>query len=153
MAFETVTITPAASPPGPPELLPGRPDAIVDLQTSEGVGLVGGQWRFADAHVQEIDFVAVGHPDDPLGPGTVPNRTHDVVPHAEASGYDDSSWRVLEPEETTARLASGRVCFNWYRLSLTLPHRVGEEVQACARHHLRAVQHAVVRGTGQPPGT
>ena len=27
---------PATRPPGPPELLPGRPDAIVDLQTDDG---------------------------------------------------------------------------------------------------------------------
>ena len=102
MASETVTVTPAAAAPGPPELLPGRPNAIVDLQTSEGVGLVGGQWRYADAHVQEIDFVAVGHADDPLGPGTVPNRTYDVVPHAEGADYDDADWRTLAPHETVS---------------------------------------------------
>jgi len=28
--------------PGPPELLPGGPDAVVDLQTPEGVALVQG---------------------------------------------------------------------------------------------------------------
>jgi gluconolactonase len=112
--------------PGPPELIPGRPDAVVDLQTAEGAGLVGAEWRYSDARVEEIDFVELGSPEDPLGPGTVPNRTYDVVPHAEAAAYDDSSWRVLSPEETTARLASGRVCFNWYRLSLTLPDQVGD---------------------------
>ena len=31
--------------PGPPELLPGRPEAIVDLQTDEGAALVGARWR------------------------------------------------------------------------------------------------------------
>jgi gluconolactonase len=126
MASETVTITPAAAPPGPPELLPGRPDAIIDLQTSEGVALVAGQWRYADAQVQEIDFVAVGHPDDPLGPGTVPNRTYDVVPHAEGPDYNDADWRTLAPHETQLRLAHGRVCFNWYRIEVTIPERVGE---------------------------
>ena len=30
--------------PGPPELLPGRPDAIIDLQTDEGTALTDGQW-------------------------------------------------------------------------------------------------------------
>ncbi len=112
--------------PGPPELIPGRPDAVVDLQTAEGSALVDAQWRYSDARVEEIDFVELGSAEDPLGPGTVPNRTYDVVPHAEAAGYDDSSWRVLQPEETTARLASGRVCFNWYRLALTLPDRIGD---------------------------
>ena len=72
MAAETATATPAAAPPGPPELLPGRPDAIVDLQSADGVALVDGRWRYADARVEEIDFVEVGSPADPLGPGTVP---------------------------------------------------------------------------------
>jgi gluconolactonase len=120
------TLTPAARIPGPPELLPGKPDAIVDLQTSEGLALVGGEWRYSDARVEEIDFVALGHPDDPLGPGLEPNRTYDVVPHAEAIDFDDSGWRVLAAEETMLRLANGRVCFNWYRLTVTIPDRVGD---------------------------
>src|SRR4051795_5440260 len=90
---------PATRLPGPPELLPGRPDAVVDLQTQDGAALVGATWRYADAHVQEIDFVAVGGPAsaDPLGPGDRPNRTYDVLPHAQAADFDDSEWAVLAP--------------------------------------------------------
>ena len=120
------TVVSAARVPGPPELLPGKPDAIVDLQSEEGLGLVGGEWRYADCRVEEIDFVAVGAPDDPLGPGGPPNRTYDVVPHAEAVDFDDSGWRTLAPEETMLRLANGRVCFNWYRIAVTVPERVGD---------------------------
>jgi gluconolactonase len=118
--------TRAARLPGPPELLPGRPDAVVDLQTAGGVALVGGEWRYSDCRVEEIEFVELGSPEDPLGPGTVPNRTYDVVPHGEAADYDDSGWRALAPEETMLRLANGRVCFNWYRIAVTIPQRVGE---------------------------
>jgi gluconolactonase len=117
---------PAPHPPGPPELLPGRPDAIVDLQTDAGAALVGGQWRYSDATVEAVGFVELGSPDDPLGPGTVPNRTFDVTPHAEAADFDDSAWTVLAPEETMRRLANGRVCFNWYRIAVTLPERIGD---------------------------
>ena len=112
--------------PGPPELLPGRPDAIVDLQNAAGLSLVSGEWRYSDARVLETDFVELGSPEDPLGPGSVPNRTYDVWPHAEAADYDDSGWAVLAPEQTRNRLASGRVCFNWYRLRVTIPERVGD---------------------------
>jgi gluconolactonase len=122
----TETITSAARLPGPPELLPGRPDAVVDLQSDESVALVGGEWRYADCSVEEIDFVEVGAADDPLGPGDRPNRTYDVLPHAEAADFDDSGWRVLAPEETMLRLANGRVCFNWYRIEVTIPERVGD---------------------------
>ena len=122
----TETLTTAARVPGPPELLPGRPDAIVDLQTEAGCELVGADWHYSDARVEEIDFVRVGHPDDPLGPGLEPNRTYDVVPRAEAADYDDSGWRALTPEETQLRLADGRVCFNWYRTRVTIPGRIGD---------------------------
>ena len=122
----TATATPATRLPGPPELLPGRPDAIVDLQTDEGAALVGGRWRYSDARVEEIDFVELGSPEDPLGPGKVPNRTYDVVPHAEGVDFDDSGWESLAPADTMRRLANGRVCFNWYRIEVTLPERIGE---------------------------
>jgi gluconolactonase len=114
--------------PGPPELLPGRPDAIVDLQTDAGAARVGGQWRYADARVEEIDFVEVGGRGaaDPLGPGDVPNPTYDVVPHAEGVDYDDSGWERLSPADTMRRLANGRVCFNWYRVEVAIPEWVGD---------------------------
>jgi gluconolactonase len=117
----------AAALPGPPELLPGRPDAIVDLQTEAGAALVDGRWRYADARVRAIDFVDVAGPGapDPLGPGTVRNQTYDVVPHAQAPEYDDSRWEVLAPADTRRRLSQGRVCFNWYRIAVTIPERLG----------------------------
>ena len=117
------TLTPAARLPGPPELLPGRPDAVIDLQTADGVALVGGAWRYADARIEEVDFVEVGAGSRPER--AAPNRTYDVVPHAEAADYDDSAWTVLAPEDTRRRLAGGRVCFNWYRIAVTIPERVG----------------------------
>jgi gluconolactonase len=128
MTVAVETPTPAARVPGPPELLPGRPDAIIDLQTDAGAALAGAVWRYADARIEEVDFVALAGPGtpDPLGPGDRPNRTYDVVPHAEAADFDDSAWEVLAPSETQRRLANGRVCFNWYRTALTLPERVGD---------------------------
>jgi gluconolactonase len=120
------TLTRAAMLPGPSELLPGLPDAIVDLQTAEGVALVDGHWRYSDCTVEETAFVELGSPADPLGPGDVPNRTYDVLPHAEGADFDDSGWGLLTPEETMLRLANGRVCFNWYRIAVTIPERVGD---------------------------
>jgi gluconolactonase len=126
MAVTETTRLVAARLPGPTELLPGRPDAIIDLQTEDGVALVGGTWRYSDAEVREIDFVEVGSPADPLGPGDVPTRTYDVVPHAGTTDFDDSAWRVLTPEDTMLRLGHGRVGFNWYRIEVTIPEQVGD---------------------------
>ncbi len=112
-----------ANVPGPPEFLPSCPDAIVDLQTHEGAVLVGGQWRYSDTRVREVDFVGVG-PD--LGSSGPANRTYEVVPHAQAASFDDGGWTVLSPPDTQRRLSTGRVCFNWYRIAVTIPERVGD---------------------------
>src|SRR5581483_9183662 len=113
----TKTVAKATRLPGPPELLPGCPDAVIDLQTEDGVALANAGWRYADAAVREVEFVEVGSEADPLGPGEVPNRTYDVVPHAQAPDFDDSDWREVAPQETMARLGNGRVSFNWYRIA------------------------------------
>ena len=96
---------------------------MVDLQTPEGVALVQAEWRYTDAEVVETDFVHVGADLGPTGP---PSRTYDVVPHAQVAHFDDSAWRRLEPDETLLRLGSGLVCFNWYRIAVTIPPRVGD---------------------------
>jgi gluconolactonase len=128
MAATVPAVASAAHVPGPPELLPGRPDAIVDLQSDAGAALVGGVWRYRDARVEEVGFVELAGPGapDPLGPGTVPNRTHDVAPHAQAADYDDTAWERLAAADTLRRLGNGRVCFNWYRIAVTIPERVGD---------------------------
>jgi gluconolactonase len=109
--------------PGPPEILPGRPDAIVDLRTAEGAALVRAQWRYSDAGVRAVDFVGVG-PD--LGPSGAPNRTFTIEPHAGGADHDDSGWELLEPVDLERRLGAGRVSFNWYRTSVTIPERIGD---------------------------
>ena len=40
--------------PGPPGILSGLPDALVDLNTDAGVELVQGQWRYHDAQVVDV---------------------------------------------------------------------------------------------------
>ena len=72
----------------------GKPDAIVDLRTQDGVELVQGEWRYSDARLVEVDFNAAGADLKPSGP---PIRTQDVEPKAGAVDVDDSSWEVLDP--------------------------------------------------------
>jgi gluconolactonase len=106
----------------PPQLLPGRPDAVVDLRTPDGATLVAARWHYADASIEAVDFVAVG---EDLGPSGPPVQTYDVAPHAEAPDFDDRRWRVLEPPELELRLGNGLVSANWYRTSVTVPDRLG----------------------------
>jgi gluconolactonase len=100
----------------------GRPAAIVDLATEEGVRLVQGQWRYSDVRIVEVDHRAPG-PD--LRPSGSPNRTYDIAPHAGAADFDDSGWAVLPAAQLETRTGNGRLGFAWYRIKVTIPDRVG----------------------------
>ena len=98
------------------------PAAVVDLRTAAGAGLVGAAWRYSDARVVEVEHREPGPDLRPSGP---PNRTNDITPHAGGAGFDDSAWPVIEPAALETRRSHGRLAFNWYRTSVTLPARVG----------------------------
>ena len=99
-----------------------RPEAIVDLKTVEGVRLVKGEWRYSDAKIVEVDHRGPGPDLKPSGP---PNRTHDIAPKAGGSDFDDSKWEIIDPTALDGRRSTGRMCFDWYRIKVTLPERVG----------------------------
>jgi gluconolactonase len=100
----------------------GRPAAIVNLATDEGVKLVKGQWRYSDVQVIEVDHHSVGPDLRPSGP---PNRTRDIDPHAGAAEFDDTKWETLTPAQLEARKSTGRFCFNWYRIKVIIPEKIG----------------------------
>ncbi len=99
-----------------------RPDAIVDLMTSEGVKVTKGQWRYSDARIIEVDHRSLG-PD--FGPSGPPNRTYDITPHAGAADFDDSRWQAIDGPGLETRRSTGRLCFNWYRIKITIPEKIG----------------------------
>lgn len=99
-----------------------RPDAIVDLKTDEGIGLLKGQWRYSNAKVIDVDHHSPGADLAPSGP---PNRTQDLDLHAGAVDFDDSKWEELRPAQLEERRSTGRLCFNWYRTSITIPDQIG----------------------------
>jgi gluconolactonase len=105
---------------GPPY---GRPDATIDLRTREGADLAAGVWRYSDVKIIETDFPAPG-PD--LKPSGKLSKTYDYTPHAGAADFDDAKWEVLDPTTLEARRSGGKVCFNWYRINVTIPDKVGE---------------------------
>ena len=99
----------------------GRPDAVVDLATKDGVALVNGEWRYSDTKIVEIDFRGPG-PD--LKPSGAPIKTYDFVPHADAANFDDSKWEVLDPTTLDHRRSTGKLSFNWYRFRFTVPEKI-----------------------------
>lgn len=103
------------------DLPAGEPAAIIDLTTSEGAGLAKGQWRYSDVKIIETEFTA---PGDDGQPGSKPVRTYDYSPHAGGLDFDDSGWEVIAPDTLDNRRGAGRICFNWYRIRLTIPEDV-----------------------------
>jgi len=104
------------------QAIDGRPDAIVDLRTMEGADLVRGQWRYSDARLSEVDFQGPG-PD--LRPSGRSVRTLDVSPRAGGADVDDSGWQKIAATSLEARRTNGKLSFNWYRINVTIPERVG----------------------------
>jgi gluconolactonase len=99
-----------------------RPLAIIDLATREGVAQVKGAWRYSDTKIVEVDFAGPGADGQPTGP---PLRTFDYEPKAGGAGFDDSHWPVIDPTTLSARRSTGRLSFNWYRITVTIPDRIG----------------------------
>ena len=108
----------------------GKPDAVIDLATKEGVDLVKGQWRYSDTKIIPVDFKAAGPDKQPTGK---PIKTYDFTPHAGGVDFDDSKWEMLDPTTLDARRSTGRLCFNWYRINLTIP-RARKRCRACRRN-------------------
>jgi len=100
----------------------GPPAAVLDLRTNEGVRTVRGQWRYSDTRIVTADFRAPG-PD--LKPSGRPIKTYEYAPKAGAAHFDDSAWESVEPSALDARRGAGRLSFNWYRIGITIPERVG----------------------------
>ncbi len=98
-------------------------DITVDLSTPRGVALVKGQWRYHDVKIVDVDFIGPGADGQPTG---TPVKTYDYTPKAGVSGFDDSQWPVIQPATLMERRANGRICFNWYRIAITIPDRIGE---------------------------
>jgi gluconolactonase len=101
----------------------GKPDAAIDLVTQKGVDLVKGQWRYSDTKIVQVDFKAAGADKQPTG---APIKTYDYTPHAGGADFDDSKWETIAPTTLDARRSTGRLCFNWYRINITIPPRVGD---------------------------
>ncbi|HXG94446.1 MAG TPA: SMP-30/gluconolactonase/LRE family protein [Blastocatellia bacterium] len=101
----------------------GKPDATINLATEEGARLVKGEWRYSDTKIVEVDFRAPGADNQPTGAMI---KTYDYTPHAGGADFDDSRWEVIAPTSLEKRRATGRICFNWYRIRVTIPERAGD---------------------------
>jgi gluconolactonase len=100
----------------------GRPDAVIDLASRDGVQLVNGTWRYHDVRIVDADSKAVGLD---LKPSGTPIKTYDYEPRAGGADFNDSQWEAIDATTLDQRRSTAKVCFNWYRINVTIPERVG----------------------------
>jgi gluconolactonase len=100
----------------------GKPDASIDLATVDGAKLVNGEWRYSDTKIVETQFNAAGADNQPSGPSV---KTYDYAPHAGGYDFDDSGWEKLAASDLAKRRGNGRLSFNWYRINITVPEKIG----------------------------
>jgi len=121
--FSIVLVLMFSAIPADADLPVGTSSATIDLATDAGARLAKGQWRYSDTKIVETSFLATG-PDGQ--PGTMPVTTYDYTPHAGGVDFDDSRWEVIEPNSLPKRRGNGRIGFNWYRIKLTMPEKIGD---------------------------
>ena len=114
-AFSGTIATPQALLPAVAPSLP--PTFVVDLMTREGSAAFGAQWKTTEAKIVEAPAISDAMPEF--------KTTYDIQPHAGESGFDDSSWPVIDPTALAAGRGGGRVSFIWFRTNLTMPARIG----------------------------
>lgn len=101
----------------------GPPEAMIDLGSADGVKTVKAEWRYSDTKIVEADFRGPGPDKQATG---APVKTYDYTPHAGGADFDDTKWEVISPTTLDQRRGNGRLGFNWYRIKLTIPERVGD---------------------------
>ena len=101
----------------------GKAEAAIDLASDNGPKIVKGEWRYSDTKIVEVDFTGPGPDGQPTG---APVKTYDYTPRAGGADFDDSRWETIDPTTLSRRRGAGRLSFNWYRIRLTSPERVGD---------------------------
>jgi gluconolactonase len=121
VGWEQISIKPVAATETNASVPAGKPEAVIDLATSDGVHAVKGEWRYSDTKIVEVDFKRAGADSQPTGEAV---KTYDYAPHAGGADFDDMNWEVVDATTLSRRRGNGRLSFNWYRLKITIPESV-----------------------------
>ncbi|MEM7552596.1 MAG: SMP-30/gluconolactonase/LRE family protein [Cyanobacteria bacterium P01_A01_bin.84] len=111
------------------ELASVNADAIVDMRTKEGMGLLKAIWRYSPAKFVDTNFNAPGPSNkDPLllYPTGKKITTQSLDVQAKDVDYNDTSWPEINPETMEERRGTGLGSFAWYRTKVTVPEKFGK---------------------------
>jgi gluconolactonase len=112
----------AATPASVRSPIEGRPDAVVDLNTDDGLQAVGGAWQVRETTLVPATFRRVAADLTPTGSESA---TFDVGDKPGSAGFDRAAWTTVPAGALHNRVGPGRSSFAWYRLRFTMPAQVG----------------------------
>lgn len=86
--------------------------ATLDLLTTSGIEKAGGSWSYVPARLVEVQSkAATGEAAKALAIAPVPG----------SPDWDKAPWEDIGADTLKQPRGAGKVCFAWYRTSLTLP--------------------------------
>src|SRR4029077_8386949 len=89
------------------------PVHVVDLMMPEGSAVFGAVWRGVEGKIVERPAPSDSRP--------AVKTKHELEPHAELLGFDDSTWSIVPADDLGGRRGGGMISFFWYRATLTIP--------------------------------
>lgn len=142
-----LVLAPAVSLAQMPSAPQASPLAVVDLTTEQGLEAVQGEWRYSDAHPAKLLFMGSS------SGSAKASGTWSISPQAGGADFDDSQWEVVPPHALAEPRGTGKMCFGWYRLSLTIPGELDGHAldNATAVLNIRSSDYAEVWVDGELP--
>ena len=110
------------------QLAVDKPQAIADLKTVEGAGLVSAKWFVQNGDIVNVGFKAPGpYATDVLAlyPTGTAIRTHQLHPQIGASDFD-KGFKEIKPTDLESREGTGLFSFVWYKTEITIPETIGK---------------------------
>src|ERR1043166_2651966 len=110
------------------QLAVDKPEAIADLKTIEGAGLVSAKWFVQNGDIVNVGFKAPGpYATDVLAlyPTGTTIRTHQLHPQIGASDFD-KGFKEIKPTDLESREGTGLFSFVWYKTEITIPETIGK---------------------------
>lgn len=106
-----------------------KPQAIADLRTNDGAGLLNAKWFVQPAHIQDKEFYLPGPQKGggdalPLYPTGKAIQTQSLHPQVGAADFE-KGFVEIGPTELEQRQGTGLLSFVWYKVELTIPGTIG----------------------------
>ncbi len=110
------------------ELSFGKTDAIVDLRTLEGTGMVKAQWQSLSAEIVPAKFKAPGPSASDkllLYPTGKEINTNNIFPKYGTADFENATWENVNAADLETRRGNGLQSHVWYKLKITIPEKIG----------------------------